>query len=190
METKVCSKCGVEHPLYNFTKDKRCKDGHGSWCNECMRKSSLNWYNKNKVRSYENSKEWRSLNPDKVKKNEKRYRERNKEKRKIIRKEWYKLNRNKEYESHKNWINNNPDYLPKRAKQRKQYASNNKDMINEYQKNYQTIIRENLTDGYVLNYLRIKGFNKEDITPELIEVQRLLTKTKRLCKTSPNSETV
>ncbi len=46
---------------------------------------------------------------------------------------------------------------------------------------------ERLPDYYICQTLKIP---KELITPELIEVKRLLIKTKRLCKTSQNSETV
>lgn len=37
MRTKVCSKCGEEQPLENFSKSKRSKDGLMAWCKECVR---------------------------------------------------------------------------------------------------------------------------------------------------------
>jgi hypothetical protein len=42
---------------------------------------------------------------------------------------------------------------------------------------------EDLSDYYVKDKLRNKGFTKEQIDPNILEVQRLLLKTKRLCKT-------
>jgi len=41
-----------------------------------------------------------------------------------------------------------------------------------------------LGNSYLNKCLTQKGFTKEQITPELIEVQRIIIKTKRLCKTS------
>jgi hypothetical protein len=49
---------------------------------------------------------------------------------------------------------------------------------------------KNVNDRYVKRQLKIKGFISEAITPELIEVQRLIIKTKRLCKTLQNYEQV
>lgn len=35
-ETKVCSKCGREFPITEFTLDKRNKDGHVGRCKDCV----------------------------------------------------------------------------------------------------------------------------------------------------------
>lgn len=35
VNTKVCSKCGIEKPLSDFWKDKKSKDGHRPDCKEC-----------------------------------------------------------------------------------------------------------------------------------------------------------
>ena len=35
-ETKVCSKCGRELPITEFTLDKRNKDGHVGRCMDCV----------------------------------------------------------------------------------------------------------------------------------------------------------
>lgn len=47
---------------------------------------------------------------------------------------------------------------------------------------------DNLTDCYIKQTLKLSGFTTEQINenPELIEVKRLIIKTKRLCKTLPN----
>ena len=36
-KTKVCSKCGRELPLNEFTKFKKSNDGLSSWCKSCFR---------------------------------------------------------------------------------------------------------------------------------------------------------
>ena len=33
--TKVCSKCGRELPISDFSKNKKSKDGHHSYCKSC-----------------------------------------------------------------------------------------------------------------------------------------------------------
>ena len=35
MKTKICSKCGLEQPVKNFTKQKLNTCGLASWCNGC-----------------------------------------------------------------------------------------------------------------------------------------------------------
>jgi hypothetical protein len=50
--------------------------------------------------------------------------------------------------------------------------------------------RATLHRRYVYKTLRGRGFEPKDITPELIETQRIIIKTKRLCKTLKNLETV
>lgn len=34
-DKKKCTQCGITKELREFTKDKRRKDGRGSWCKEC-----------------------------------------------------------------------------------------------------------------------------------------------------------
>ena len=64
------------------------------------------------------------------------------------------------------------------------YNSNNKEKMYLYGKKREQFRRDEITDRYAKKILREKrGFKKEQITPELIEVQRLIIKTKRLCKT-------
>lgn len=37
METKVCSKCGIEKPIEDFVKNAKMKDGYANHCKECHR---------------------------------------------------------------------------------------------------------------------------------------------------------
>ena len=39
-KTKICSKCGRELPLSEFTKNKKTKDGLHYWCKSCSREYS------------------------------------------------------------------------------------------------------------------------------------------------------
>ena len=35
-ETKVCPKCGQDKPITEFSKNKKNKDGHFTYCKECQ----------------------------------------------------------------------------------------------------------------------------------------------------------
>ena len=64
----------------------------------------------------------------------------------------------------------------------KNHRKNNKELYRRHSQ--QNAL--NLSDSYVKNNLINLGWNKKDITQDIIEVKRLIIKTKRLCKTSQN----
>ena len=91
---KKCSKCKLEFPLTEFSKDRSRKDGYKYNCKSCARtiqtesrKKKPDYYkNKSKIyfkqnREYfsQKTKEWNSKNPEKVKKWQKGWREKNPE---------------------------------------------------------------------------------------------------------------
>jgi hypothetical protein len=86
--------------------------------------------------------------------------EKKKEKRREANREYYKKTREKQKERVKEWRGKNPEKV----------------------KDYGRSIGHKVIDIYVKTNLIAKGFPKETITPELIEVQRLIIKTKRLTK--------
>ena len=43
-KTKVCTKCGREFPLSEFTKHKITKDGLDHWCKSCQNEYYKIWY--------------------------------------------------------------------------------------------------------------------------------------------------
>ena len=47
-ETKVCSKCGRELPITEFTLNKRAKDGHIGQCKDCVNAYQREQYARNK----------------------------------------------------------------------------------------------------------------------------------------------
>lgn len=117
-------------------------------------------------------------------------------------KKWYDNNKEKCSTSSLAWYYRNKEHVIKRGAQ---WAKNNHDKISnsmrryylrhsENQKNKSKITgpkaRRELQNNYVKAKLKAKGFTDEQITPELIEVQRLILKTKRLCKTLKSSEQV
>lgn len=40
---KTCARCKQEKPKDRFFRQKTSKDGHGSWCKDCMKENLKNW---------------------------------------------------------------------------------------------------------------------------------------------------
>lgn len=47
--TKVCSRCGQEKPLTEFSPNKTCKDGHIGQCKKCNAEYKRKWYHNRKA---------------------------------------------------------------------------------------------------------------------------------------------
>lgn len=52
METKVCTKCGIEKPLDQFVKNSNKPDGLSPQCKECKHKYYEEYYKKHKYEIY------------------------------------------------------------------------------------------------------------------------------------------
>lgn len=78
--TKVCSKCGVEKALTEFSKRAKASDGHSSYCKQCAKAMDAKHYAKNKdhiikkntayakanrEQSNSSKRKWRAKNPEK-----------------------------------------------------------------------------------------------------------------------------
>lgn len=179
METKICRKCKEEKELSEFSKDKSRKDGLYCYCKKCKsgyktNKETLNlWYQKNK--------------------------ESNKEKRKI----YYQANRHYLREVNRKYRDANRELI---LSQKKSYYKKNKDEISIRNAQYRLLHRERylqysklyretnryrlqdakriwcnkLVDSYVVQLTANQfGINKQDITPELIQLKRLEIALKR-----------
>lgn len=93
-EGKKCTKCGIEKDIEMFVRNRKRKDGIGSWCKECARISSI---------------EYRINNPEKASRSTKKWRENNKEHMRSLVSEWEKNNKDKRKKSHQKWIADNPE---------------------------------------------------------------------------------
>jgi hypothetical protein len=92
---KVCSKCRQSKSFECFSADngrKANKDGLRSQCKKCRSEQNSIWHENNKLRSLENSREWKKKNPDKVK---------------LYSKYWISKNPEKHAENNKSWKKNN-----------------------------------------------------------------------------------
>jgi hypothetical protein len=73
IKTKVCTICGKEKPLGEFTKSSKAKDGRGSYCKECHRKYTKQWTADHLDQVKENRKAYTVANADKIKADRKVY---------------------------------------------------------------------------------------------------------------------
>ena len=94
METKVCSKCGIEKPFCEFYKRNDNKSGYRKDCKLCFNFKNADYKNKNlnkikkkaqerfqqnKKTFLEKKQNWRKNNPEEYKKQTKKYYESTKE---------------------------------------------------------------------------------------------------------------
>jgi hypothetical protein len=101
METKKCSKCGVEKELCEFHKQSSNKTGYRASCKNCRKtekeKNKL-YKEKNKEKIRINNNIWLKNNSDYMKKYQKEYNLKNREKLNLKLKKWKEKNREKNLE--------------------------------------------------------------------------------------------
>ena len=133
METKVCTKCGIEKELSVdfFMKAKTNKDGFSGRCRQCTLEYKKQYYKDNT----ENSKQYYKDNFEHIAKHKKHYQEDNLEK--II-----------EYQKQYHI-----DNKEKNIKKSKQYAKDNAEKIAEHKSQYYRDNREK-TIAYCLQYAK------------------------------------
>ena len=69
---------------------------------------------------------------------------------------------------------------PETKARRKKYNHDNKEKFDSIRKAYNNKQIKLLSKAYVIDLLSKQGFNRKDITPELIETQRTIIRTKRI----------
>lgn len=69
MQTKICTKCGIEKDIINFYNDKQKLDGKTSWCKLCLSNKHKEHYIQNKEQTIAYSVNYRLLHKEKCKKN-------------------------------------------------------------------------------------------------------------------------
>lgn len=114
MALTLCSRCGREKPIADFSIDHSRKNGRCSWCKKCAH----NYYRKNNERIRASAERWQASHLDLVKrKNQRYYREHGPEIRKAA--AAYYLAHSREC-----------------RRQRRAYYAKHKDAIREYQRHY------------------------------------------------------
>lgn len=79
MNTKICSKCKIEKPIDEFSKDKNRKDNKYIYCKICQRKELKKHYENNKEKIKLKHKKYYEDNKEKEHKRSKKYYEEHKE---------------------------------------------------------------------------------------------------------------
>jgi hypothetical protein len=92
MERRICTKCGVEKDIIEYSLHKPNKDGIHKWCKNCVKNHAKEYhennktiikekhkkyYQENKKSINECSKKWKELNQTKIKEYRKKYRKEN-----------------------------------------------------------------------------------------------------------------
>lgn len=196
----VCSKCKESKNIDEFKKDNKRIHGISSWCKKCHNISSRISAKENKEYNKNRVSEWRKKNYEKYIENNRNWRSVNKEKIRISNKKCKIKNKIKYNETRKNWRKLNPDKV---ANQYRKYYKNHPEVIQSINKRYKITHIEKVKkadslrrkrayrdthDWVMRQYLKRRGIKLKDATCDLIEIQRIIIKTKRLCKTLENSE--
>ena len=113
---KKCKVCGrwLVASTYNFHKHKNCKYGLKAKCKECVNNRYKQYYEDNKEKELERSKQHREANPEYYK-------------------QWYETNRDKVLKRQKQYCEANRD---RKAEYDKQYREANRERIAEREKQY------------------------------------------------------
>lgn len=161
MDTKVCFTCGEEKPLTDFYKNKSKKDGFDIKCKNCASEYAKENNKKNlKLRRQSN-----------------KYRE------------WLKKYRQSEH-----YIQYKKEYMQRESSMnyRSKNCNENSRRYKQSEKGKQSRKNYEATDNYFISKTRSILKKELGFSPpsELVEIKLLILKTKRLCKTSKNLESV
>lgn len=113
---KRCTKCKIEKPFEEFTRNRSRPDGYDSNCRDCRRIRTADTkeesrvyartrYEGNKEKILEKNKEWKIANPEKMRvyglRHTRKWRAANPEKKRESDRRWYQMNKHKrrEYQS-------------------------------------------------------------------------------------------
>jgi hypothetical protein len=144
-KSKVCTKCGEEKLLEEFTNTKKGKYGKAGECKLCRKKYGKQYREANKEKLAERGKQYRKDNKEKIAEKGKRYYEENKE----HYKHYHEANKEKRNEQTKQYYDKNKEHILNKGKQ---YSQDNREKINKRQRNRhkndeQFRIRSNLSSG-------------------------------------------
>jgi len=184
MQTKVCSKCGIEKEICEFHKCSKTLSGYRAKCKLCINEESRDYSQNNREIRNKIQQEWRSNNEEKVKEYRKKYYDNDPEKNRKKSREWRENNKDKVKKQLKKYYENNLEYHKER---KKLWIEKNKERRNEYQKNWRKNNKEHI------NYYK-KSRYKNDLLHKLIincrnRINSFL-KTKNIAKTNKTFEII
>lgn len=139
ISTKTCSKCKIEQPFSNFSKNRCAKDGLCNWCKECTKEGHRKYYSQNKTKLLSKHRDYNEKNKFKIKK---------------IQADWYERNKEEQREKHRKYHREHREErlayskahnaLPEVKERRAQYQKDNAEHIKEYQREYRRKNREQI----------------------------------------------
>lgn len=179
METKVCNRCHKRLPIEEFIGSKGNIIGR---CKVCQEKANIvgRAYRENN-REYEKARhrDYYLRTREVFLEKSRFYHQRNKEHEKQLR----EANKDKKYAYNLEYYRDNIDKIKQKVHQ---YYIKNRDKYLEYRREYNKTQSQTLSDTYVVRIIKDKGFSKENITLDLIELQRATILLKRQIKSYEN----
>ncbi len=91
----LCRRCNLDKAHADFPAHKAYASGHSTWCRECHRQASREWYKANKKKQGEKSRAWRLANAEAANIIDNRYKQRNRGRLAASNAEWGRNNRDK-----------------------------------------------------------------------------------------------
>lgn len=76
--SKECTRCKATKPKVDFPRNKRYRDGFGSWCKQCHKERGSEWAKENRERLNEKAAHWRANNPEKQREISRKHHNKNK----------------------------------------------------------------------------------------------------------------
>ena len=130
---KVCPKCGVRKPIFQFSTDKRNTNGRTNTCKRCKIIEYLKYYYENRDRILKREKEYRENNGRERSIYHKEYQRKNKERLSKLANEWYHANKEAIKKRNLKYYEANKEACLAR---KKLWVEKNREKIREYNREY------------------------------------------------------
>jgi len=175
MQSKPCSCCKVEKPLFDFYKDSTKKLGVSSRCISCARAATKAWEQENRERKNKNSQAWVHENKEK--------------RRLVMRKHHEKIGRDELARRLREWRTNNPEanraaLARRRSRKRNaggEYTAGDIVKLFDLQQGKCTVCRCRLPKGYHVDHVQplSKGGTNDPSNLQILCAPCNLTKNAR-----------
>jgi hypothetical protein len=131
---RTCTRCKIEKPLAEFSKDKSRRDGLHSHCKVCSAEQIRKWQKANREKEAERLRKWQKANPEKIAEQKRKYREANTDKVAEYQRKYYEANKEKERERSRKYYEANPE---KGREYQRKYREANKEKVAEQIRKWQ-----------------------------------------------------
>jgi hypothetical protein len=132
--SKICTKCKIEKPVSEFSKNKSLKSGLQSQCKVCNSESNHEYRRTNQKKESERNRKYREANKDIIKERNRKHRESNLKEVRALERKYYANNTDKVKKARQEYYKINKEQIGKR--QRK-YDVENREKVRARQRKYQ-----------------------------------------------------